>query len=355
MKLHRALLVVVLSVATAAAATAMFRASDLVVVPVAASTVGLQNSDWHSDIEIMNVDADPIDVIIVYLPTGNQDNSAWYKNMSNVLGGRTDDGFGHIDAKLKDIPAGNAVVLEDVVGATWGDNEKGTLLVFGIKAGSYKQTTPIGGTPRKILVNSRTFSLSKNAEEKNLTFGQSTPGIPWYYYIDPGRKAKKLDYVVFSGIREDASYRCALGLANISDTLTSLSVKVTLKKPDGTVLKEQTVLLQPLAHIQYDKFLYDNLLGQPAETTISGGTLTVAVATYYSTALNPTPALLAYVTRTDNLTNDPVYLEQRFEPELPWDCVFNGKNCPTATASDVDSAADRPFRRPLDPPQPSMP
>lgn len=355
MKLHRALLVVVLSVVTAAGASAMFRSSDLVVVPVAASTLGLQGSDWHSDIEIMNVDADPIDVIIVYLPTGNQDNRLWYQNMDHVLGGRSDDGFGKINDKLKDIPAGNAVVIEDVVKVTWGDNEKGTLLVFGIKAGSYKQTTPIGGTPRKILVNSRTYSLSRNAEDKPLTFGQSTPGIPWYYYIDPGKKAKNLDHVVFSGIREDASYRCALGLVNISDSLTSLSVKVTLKNPDGTVLDEETVLLQPLAHTQFDKFLYSNLLNQPADKTINGGTLTVAVASYLSSAENPTPALLAYVTRTDNLTNDPVYLEQRFEPELPWDCVFNARNCPTPAASSLDVRIDQPFRRPLDPPHPGMP
>lgn len=330
----------------------MFRSSDLVVVPVAAATPGLQGSDWHSDIEIMNVDVDPIDVIIVYLPTGNQNNRLWYENVDYALGGRSEDGFGKINDKLKDIPPGNAVVIEDIVKVTWGDNEKGTLLVFGIKAGSYKQTTPFGGLPRKILVNSRTYSLAKNVEDKPLTFGQSTPGIPWYYYINPSKKSKNLDHVVFSGIREDAAFRCALGLVNISDSLTSLSVKVTLKNPDGTVLDEETVLLQPLAHIQFDKFLYDNLFGQPAEKTITNGTLTVAVASYLSSALNPTPALLAYVTRTDNLTNDPVYLEQRFEPELPWDCVFNGRNCPTAAASSPGEEPGPSWRRPLDPPHP---
>lgn len=355
MKLHRALLVVVVSVVGAASAIAMFRSSDLVVVPVAAATPGLQGSDWHSDIEIMNADADPIDVIIVFLPTGNQNNRLWYENMDHVLGGRSEDGFGKINDKLKDIPAGNAVVIEDVVKATWGENEKGTLLVFGIKAGSYKQTTPFGGTPRKVLVSSRTYSLAKNAEDKPLTFGQSTPGIPWYYYIDPGKKDAKLDHVVFSGIREDAAFRCALGLVNISDSLTSLSVKVTLKNPDGTVLDEETVLLQPLAHTQYDRFLYGSLLGQSEDKTIINGTLTVAVASYLSSALDPTPALLAYVTRTDNLTNDPVYLEQRFEPELPWDCVFNARNCPTPSASGLALRPMAPFRRPLVPPHPAMP
>jgi hypothetical protein len=346
---------VVLSVVTAAGATAMFRTSDLVVVPVAAATVGLQNSNWRTDVEIMNVDTVPVDVIIVFLPTGNSNNSTWYRTIANVLGGRTDDGFGHIDEKLKDIPAGRAVTLEDIVKTPWGEGEKGALLVFGIKAGTYKTTTPIGGEPRKIQVNSRSYSQSTNADNQPLTFGQSIPGLPWYYYIDPGKKSKNLDHVVFSGIQEDAFYRCAFGLVNLSDQLTWLYVQVVLKGPDGTVLGDVTDYLQPLAHTQWDKFLY-NYFNLAADKTVKGGTLTISVKSYYSAAANPTPALLAYVSRIDNLTNDPVYLEQRFEPELPWDCVFNG-NCAAAAAAGggQGQSADRPFRRPLDPPTPELP
>lgn len=350
MKLDRAVLVVVLSVVTAAGATAMFRTSDLVVVPVAAATVGLQNSNWRTDVEIMNVDTVPVDVIIIFLPTGNVDNRSWYTTMANAMGGRSDDGFGHIDEKLKEIPAGRAVVLEDIVKTPWGEGEKGALLVFGIKAGTYKTTTPFGGEPRKIQVNSRSYSLSKNAEELPLTFGQSIPGLPWYYYIDPGKKAKGLDHVVFSGIEEDASYRCALGLVNVSDQLTWLYVQAVLKGPDGTVLGDVTDYMQPLAHSQWDKFLY-SYFGLAADKTVKGGTLTVTVKGYYSTAANPTPALMAYVSRIDNLTNDPVYLEQRFEPELPWDCVFNG-NCGSTTGGAEAQTTRPPLRRPLDPPTP---
>ncbi|MCU0294206.1 MAG: hypothetical protein MUF10_19850 [Thermoanaerobaculaceae bacterium] len=353
MRLDRAVLVVVLSVVTAAGATAMFRTSDLVVVPVAAATVGLQNSNWRTDVEIMNVDTEPVDVIIVFLPTGNVNNSSWYRNIENVLGGRTEDGFGHIDAKLKDIPAGRTVILEDIIRTPWGEGEKGALLVFGIKAATYKTTTPIGGEPRKIQVNSRSYSLSTNADSQPLTFGQSIPGLPWYYYIDPGKKSKNLDHVVFSGIQEDAFYRCAFGLVNLSDQLTWLNVQVVLKGPDGTVLGDVTDQLQPLAHTQWDKFLY-NYFGLTADKTVKGGTLTISVKSYYSAAENPTPALLAYVSRIDNLTNDPVYLEQRFEPELPWDCVFNG-NCGAASGGGQNQSTERPFRRPLDPPTPLAP
>ena len=350
MRLDRAVLVVVLSVVTAAGAAAMFRTSDLVVVPVAAATVGLQNSNWRTDVEIMNVDTEPIDVIIIFLPTGNINNFTWYKNLENAMGGRTDDGFGHIDEKLKDIPAGRAVLLEDIVRTPWGEGEKGALLVFGIKAASYKTTTPAGGIPRKIQVNSRSYSVSTNADNQPLTFGQSIPGLPWYYYIDPGKKSKNLDHVVFSGIQEDANYRCAFGLVNISDPLTWLNVQIVLKGPDGTVLGDVTDQLNPLAHTQWDKFLY-NFFNLTADKTVKGGTLTISVSGYYSAAQNPTPALLAYVSRIDNLTNDPVYLEQRFEPELPWDCVFNG-NCGSSSGGEQGQGVSTPFRRPLDPPPP---
>lgn len=353
MKLHGMVLFLVLSMVTAGRASAMFRSSDLVVVPVAAATVGLQNSNWRTDVEIMNVDTDPVDVLIVYLPTGNTDNRLWYNEFKNALGGRSEDGFTNVNAKLKDIAPGRAVILEDIIKEPWGEGGKGALLVFAFKAGSFTQTTPPGGTPRKILVNSRTYSLSKNIEDKPLTFGQSIPGLPWYYYADPGQKAKGLDHVVFSGIREDASYRCAFGLVNLSDPLTSLNVKVTLIGADGTEIATANEFLQPLAHVQYDKFL-SSFLGKEDTVTVENATLTIAVTGLYGSAESPTPALMAYVSRIDNLTNDPVYLEQRFEPELPWDCVFNGNNCPSQTAADATGQVSRLPRRPLLPPVPNL-
>lgn len=333
----------------------MFRSADMVVVPVAAATVGLQNSNWRTDVEIMNVDTDAIDVMVVYLPTGNIDNRIWYREFKNALGGRSEDGFTNVNPKLKDIAPGRAVTLEDIVKEPWGEGGKGALVVFAYKAGSFTQTTPHGGNPRKILVNSRTYSLSKNIEDKPLTFGQSIPGLPWYYYADPGLKARSLDHFVFSGIREDASYRCAFGLVNLSGPLTSLNVKVTLTGADGTEIATANEFLAPLAHIQYDKFLY-SFFQKEETTTVENATLTIAVAGWAGSAPDEdvTPALMAYVSRIDNLTNDPVYLEQRFEPELPWDCVFNG-NCQSLTTGDAAAGeAPRTLRRPLSPPVPNQ-
>jgi hypothetical protein len=62
---------------------------------------------------------------------------------------------------------------------------------------------------------------------------------------------------------------------------------------------------------------------------------------------------MAYASRVNNRTNDPVQLEQTWLSELPWDCVYNGNCTGVATAGAAGSlpgAAGRHWRRPLDPP-----
>jgi len=33
------------------------------------------------------------------------------------------------------------------------------------------------------------------------TYGQVIPGLPWYDYLDPGKKSLGLDHLVFHGLR----------------------------------------------------------------------------------------------------------------------------------------------------------
>ena len=325
---------------------AMFRAADLVVVPVGAALPGLNSSVWRTDLEIQNVDTVPIDVMVVFLPSDAGSNAMWFRAIGNHLGGRESDGFGELDAKLKDIPAGRAVVIDDIVDEHWGTDLKGALLVFSYEAGTYKTTTPIGGVPKLAVVRSRTYSIGTTADQETTTYGQSIPGLPWYYYIDPSQEAKGLNKVVFSGIREDASYRTAVGLLNISDYTTSIYVVLSLVAEDGTVLKEAVTFLYPLEHIQYDRAVA-SLFGLASDTVVTNATMTARVSVWSSESEDPAPGLIVYCSRIDNVTNDPVYLEQSFVKELPWDCVFNG-NCAAASALSAPGAAR--FRRPLAPP-----
>jgi hypothetical protein len=337
MKLGRTLPLVVLLVVAASSASAMFRAADLVVVPTVASTAGLSNSNWRTDLEIMNVDTTPIDVSMVLLQCcNNVDGATWFEDIKNALGGRSSEGFGHVNTALADIQPGQAVQINDVVTSTWGNSIKGSLLVFAYEAGTLMTTNPPGGNPKLIVVNARTYSLGTDASGNPLTYGTQVPGLPWHDYVDPGQDAKGLNKIVFTGLREDANYRTAIGLINISDRLTYLDVLLTLNAADGTQLGQQYVTLNPLTMDQYDQAIV-SVFGKTEADAISGATLTVSVASYTSGSQNPAPALMAYVTRMDNATNDPVYIEQTFTKEFPWDCIFNG-NC-TAGAAGASVAA----------------
>jgi hypothetical protein len=334
MRWGRSLICVGVAALVSPYAFGMFRAADLVVVPMAASTTGLNNSVWHTDVEILNVDTTSVDVEVVFLPCCGSDDRVWYSDINNALGGRSSDGFGHIDTKLENIPPGRAVSLPDIVNANWGPDTKGALLFFAYEAGTLMTTNPPGGNPKNIVVNSRTYDLvTDSTTGATSTYGQEAPGLPWYDYIDPARRDKGLDHVIFTGIREDTSYRTAVGYVNLSDPLTELAVRFTLNAADGTKIDEETLDILPLAYDQWDN-APGSLFIVPTGTDVVDATMTVTVDSYFSQAQDPTPALMVYVTRVDQVTNAPVYLEQTFERPFPWDCIFNGNNCPvTGVAS----------------------
>src|SRR5271157_4284877 len=114
MRWSRLVFVVILATLVATSVSAMFRAADLVVVPVAAALAGANNSNWHSDVEIRNVDSTNIDVEVILLPCCGLDNRTWFNDIANALGGRTSDGFGHINASLENIPPGSTVTITDI-------------------------------------------------------------------------------------------------------------------------------------------------------------------------------------------------------------------------------------------------
>ncbi len=109
----------------AAPATAQFRASDLIYVPAVAHTDGANESVWTSDVTITNAESeDSIDVALVFIETGQRNNSYLFNDRSNWLGGRTGNEFGTIDESLADIPPGGFIILKDILGGDW-PNEDG--------------------------------------------------------------------------------------------------------------------------------------------------------------------------------------------------------------------------------------
>ena len=349
MKLQKLLAIAVLML-VATAGHAMFRAADLVVIPVAASLPGANNSEWHTDLEIYNADEVPVDVMIVFLPSGNSSKATWFADIGNHLGGRADEGFGYVDERLAGIEPGHTVTLEDVVRNNWGDGIKGPLLIFAYEAGTLTTTSPAGGNPKRVLATSRTYTVETAEDDTVSTYGQTVPGLPWYDYIDPQQEAAGLNKAVFTGIREDDRFRTNVGMVNVSDRLTTIRVLLRLFDADGTELAAIAIDLQPLAHVQYDQAVRTYFrLTEEEYPSLADATMTAEVVRFSSTAADPTPALMVYASKADNVTNDPVYIEQSFTKELPWDCIFNG-NC--TTASSLAPRWDQARRRPLDPPTP---
>ncbi len=358
--------------ATAPSTLAMFRAATLQVVPVVASTAGVNNSNWQSDIEIRNVDTVPVDVMIVFLPTGGANNLAWYQDITNALLPWTNQGSSHVNTSLANIQPGQVVTLENILvnGGTnstsngWGTGDEGALLIWGIQAGSFTSTTPTGGTPKDIVVTSRTYTAPPTGTTG--TYGQEIPGLPWYDYLDPEKDSHGFNKVTFTGIREDASYRTAVGLVNVSDGLTYLypSLNLTnMKDANGNLIMDTTVtpavplgktaglLINSLSHSQYNDAT-QTMFGLASATypAIIGATLTATVQSWESTAAQPTPAMVVYCSRVDNHTNDPVYLEQTWGVGLPWACAFDGQSCTSTTSVGAQRASLAPVR-PLDPPR----
>ena len=346
MKLVR-LLAVLLTLLVAGGASAGFRAADLVVIPVVAATPGLEGSNWRSDVEILNVDTVAVDVEIVFLPGGGGGNYTWYSNMSNHLGGRSTDGFGKIDERLKDIAPGTSVLIGDIVRTHWGESTKGALLIFAFEANTFSTTTPPGGNPKKIIAHSYSYDYKVNEAQEEIAYGQQINGLPWYDYLNPGLDSRGYNKVILSGIRQDDAFRTSVGIVNISDPLTTVYVELTLKGADGTELGQESVIMLPLAHQQFDLAVW-NFFGVDPLTDVVGGTVEVRISLWESQAGNPVPALMAYASRVNNRTNDPVQLEQAWLGELPWDCVYNG-NCSGVSAQ---STGGKGLRRPLNPPAP---
>jgi hypothetical protein len=338
---------VLVTLLLASGASAGFRAADLVVIPVVAATPGLEGSNWRSDISIYNADTVAIDVEIVFLPGGGSGNYGWYSNFSNHLGGRSSDGFGKIDERLKDIAPGASVLIEDIVRTHWGESLKGGLLIFAFEAGSFSTTTPPGGNPKKVIASSYSYDYKVNEAEEVIAYGQQINGLPWYDYLNPGLESRGYNKVVLTGIRQDAAYRTAVGVVNISDPLTTVFAELTLKGADGAQLAQETVTLLPLAHQQFDLAVW-NFFGIDPLTDVVGATVEVRVSLWESQAGDPVPALMAYASRVANRTNDPVQLEQSWLGELPWDCVYNGR-CTGVTAQSTGGSR---LRRPLSPPVP---
>ena len=216
-------------------------------VPVGSHVAGANNSQWRTDLGLMNPN-DTTAIIQIRLHTAQ--------------GVRTNDSF---------VPASSQLIVEDVVGQL-GYNGSGVLEV-------------VSSQPLK--VSSRTFNLvaSNSGCYPNGTFGQDYAAFD---LLD----GLIVDQVAWIGqLTEDASYRTNIGLANFGSNPASANVE--LYSGTGVKLTEYTVSLQPAEWKQENR----PFAAKANQTNLSRGWAKVTVTSGIG--------VLAVASVIDNRTNDP--------------------------------------------------
>ncbi len=278
---------------------ALFRAGDIVFILAAANVEGANNTYWNTDVWVTNPNAADLYLTIEYLPSGQAGNAVnrIYLNWLNP------------------IKPQETLYIPNILA-----NQFPTYLGFGaiILYGEF-----IDGTAANLLAQSRTYTPMDTTDLSKGNYGQSVPGTPWYYYVDPEYASDKYDAHWIIGLDQAPlsatdKYRSNVGFINGSQS-TTLNLKLDLYDGTGAKVGEKLVeALGPLAHMQVNGIL-DTYFG------ISEGTnYALKVTISSSTPANPTfpPALFVYGSKASNGTGDPTYLEATYSVPLPYACVW---------------------------------
>lgn len=335
---------------------AAFQASDLVYVPVAAHNTGVEGSKWRTDLFITNVDSAPVDVALFFLPSGGGDNSSYLATRDYALGGRSDQGFGIVDEALADIPAGGTVSLPDLVNEYWAPTlgetatRLGALVVFACDAGGFQED---GGcsTYRNVVVQSRTYNETTIWEpdpdnegsyiQKDVTYGQLVPGVPWYNLADGGAVIDTGDftYEVLVGAERTDNFRYNMGILNASDIQTTIYLRIEPFQPDGEPYTDsdgnplsRLVSLAPLGQIQYNGILssvfgLDNVTGVMLKVSFD------PTQGWSTSSPDPRPMFTTYGSLIDSRTGDATTILPSFGFPYNVDCMWSGTGSGSGSGS----------------------
>jgi hypothetical protein len=216
-------------------------------VPVAAHNPGLRQSQWRSDLGLLNLGSVTANGQIKFYGSGGVVTNTTY------------------------VPAGTQSILTDVVGQL-GASGQGALEI-------------VSDQPLK--VTSRTYNQVSSAEScyPNGTQGQAYPTVVAGDGLVVGQSA------YLAGLTENASYRCNIGLVNVGSG--AATVLVELYNGAGTKLTDYTVSLTAGQWAQETQ-PFRNKAGQ---TAMDRG--------YARITVQSGSGVFAFASVVDNLTNDP--------------------------------------------------
>jgi len=219
------------------------------VVPAAASSPGVAETSWVTDL-VLNVSGNDDATVDLFFMPSDRDNSS---------------SVGHRVV----VPANQSLKLEDIVRVLFGLTEvSGGILV---------------GSDRELIVASRTFN---NAESG--TFGQFISGYPLEKAINGSEKAAIIQ------LTRNNDFRTNIGVLNV--TGRQLGVTIDLSRSNGDALSTQEINVPPYGYVQEN-----DILGRISSTNVGDGMAVVM-------SRDDAARYFCYASVVDNRSGDPVYI-----------------------------------------------
>ena len=238
------------------------------VIPAAASTPGVGDTHWTTDLSVHFPGPQSYTFVIVELiPTGGEG-----------------IGDGRPERYLLSVDQGGTLALDDILGEDFPDHDVASLVVSSA-AGSE------GVTDLRVI--SRTWTPTGT---EGGTMGQ---GIPSYSRLEID------DPVVITGLESNDEFRSNLGIVNLSMNVRS-TFSVEVYTAHGAVAGTLSYTLEPWSHIQVNEVLGE--LGLTGRYT-AVVTMTSSENLFHHPSESWNPSFLAYGSKVDQVTGDPTYLE----------------------------------------------
>jgi len=312
-----------LMLCTAGAMASNFRGADQVYLPAAGHLSG-SGGTFISDVFISNLSPDPIDVSVIY-SEGAGGSQTEYKNVIKLSARERKEFVDFFPSVLQRATGfGQLIFNACLQNADCGPATQ--------NADGFSQNF------RNISVESRIFVIpvGTSLADKPETKGQLFSGIPWYHFVSSLQSNSKLDRIFITGLRQTGgtgtpgTFRSNIGLVNASQySTTTITVRLYQGNNPGdlsgaTALGTFQTTLSPLGHAQVNLTQMFTNFGTQSGTNLfavveQGNNQPTSDAP--STCQQGCPALLAYGSVLDNVSQDATTMEAQYLEPLSGDAI----------------------------------
>jgi len=249
--------------------------ADLYVIPVAGHLTGTGGSNWASDIAIQNFQSTPLTVQLIVIESGEG----------------MPDNVSALDSQVGSsvtVPANGTRILRDAL-----NGHRGLPQTIG---------AVIVGADRPFAISSRSYSTAASGAT------ESESVMPVRDFIDNSLGDTNLAVATayVPGLTANSRYRTNLGFVAGSGSPSGLTLEVTLRGADGTLLGTRMFTIPGAAfeHVQF------------SSTSMTNQTFDEASATYR--IVSGDGAVIPYASVVDNLSAAGFYISGQFPANAPF-------------------------------------